>query len=111
MEGARAAHALGRPGFPQPIARLEEVLRDHLDVGEHRHEVRIAGPPRDDVEMDVVGDTRAGDPAEVPAEVEAGRAIRARQDVDGGDGQTVDLERLVVTSARRAIRRGVAARP
>ena len=49
-----------------------------LHVGEHRHEVRVARPARDDVEVDVVGDPGSGDAAEVPAEVEAARAVEPR---------------------------------
>ena len=52
-------------------ARRDQMLRDHLDVGEHRHEVRVAAPARHDVQVPVVGDAGAGDAAEVPAEVEA----------------------------------------
>ena len=48
------------------------------------------------MQVDVVGDARARDAAEVPAEVEPARAVDALEDVDGGDGQAMDLERLVV---------------
>jgi hypothetical protein len=72
------------------------MLRDHLQVGEHRHEVRVSGPARHDVEMDVVGDARPRDATEVPAEVEPFRAVGASENVDGRNGEPVDLERLVV---------------
>ena len=38
-----------RPGRREPRARRCEVLRNHLHVGEHRHEVRVPRPARDDV--------------------------------------------------------------
>ena len=47
------------------------MLGDDLDVGEHRHEVRVPVPARHDVEVAVVDDARAGDAAEIPADVEA----------------------------------------
>src|SRR2546423_2124849 len=35
-----------RPGGGEPPLGLEQMLRQHLDVREHRHEVRVAGPAR-----------------------------------------------------------------
>ena len=49
--------------------------------------------------MDVVGDSRAGDVAEVPAQVEATRPVDAER-LDRGDGETVDLEHLVARQIR-----------
>ena len=62
---------LDRPGGHELPARLQQVLGEHLDVREHRHEIRVPGPARDDVQVDVVDDAGAGDPAEVPARVVA----------------------------------------
>ena len=56
----------------------------------------VAGPARDDVEVDVVGDSRAGDTPEIPAEIEAPGLVDAIQRVHAGGGEAVDLERLVV---------------
>ena len=100
-----------RPRLAQALARLEQVLGDHLHVREHRHEVRVAGPARDDVQMDVVGDPRAGDSAEVPAEVEAVRPVDAGERVDGVAREAVDREGLLVLGAPRTIRRGASAPP
>ena len=47
------------------------MLGDNLDVGQHRHEIRVAAPARHDVEMAVLDDPRAGDATEIPADVEA----------------------------------------
>src|SRR3954471_4683989 len=55
---------LARPGLTKTPRRLEQMLGQDLDVREHGHEVRIAGPARDDVLVHMVGDTGAGDPAE-----------------------------------------------
>ena len=110
LAGPRAAQRLA-PGRAQPVARLEQVLGEDLHVREHGHEVRVARPARDDVQVDVVRDAGAGDAAEVPAEVEAARPVDAAERVDRRDGVAVDLERFVVGRARRARRRGGAARP
>ena len=96
VEGARAARRLARPGRPQEVARLEQVLGNHLHIGEHGHEVRVARPAWDDVLVDVVGDAGACRMAEVPAEVESARAVHAVERVDRGDGEAVDLECLLV---------------
>ena len=63
------------PGCGEPPARFAQVLRKDLHVGEHRHEVRVAGPARHDVQVHVVDETGAGDPAEVPADVVALRRV------------------------------------
>ncbi len=73
--GARAAGSSARPRRGEPPPRLVQVLGHDLHVGEHRHEVRVAGPARDDVLVHVVDDPGARDAAEVPAEVEALRVV------------------------------------
>ncbi len=60
-----------RPGFRELAARLEQMLGNDLDVGQHRHEVRVPVPARHDVDVAVVDDARAGDAADVPADVES----------------------------------------
>ena len=59
-----------RGRFAQPLAGCDQVLGQHLHVGEHRHEVRVARPARDDVLVQVTGDRATGDGAEIPADVE-----------------------------------------
>src|SRR6266545_4438570 len=65
----RPLSPLRRPGFGELAARLHEVFGKHLHVGEHGHEVRVAGPAWNEMEVDVIGHPRTGDAAEVPAEV------------------------------------------
>src|SRR5919108_5745313 len=60
--------------------RLVEALGKDLGVGDHGHEVGVAVPARHDVDVQVVGDTRAGDPAEVQADVEGVRGVHRAQD-------------------------------
>jgi len=47
------------------------VLVHDLDFGQHRHEVRVAVPPRHDVKVNVVWNPGAGGAAGVGADVEA----------------------------------------
>ena len=54
--------------------RLLEQLGQHPRLADHRHEVRVAAPPRNDVPVQVVGDPGAGDPAEVHPDVEPVRS-------------------------------------
>jgi hypothetical protein len=54
------------------------VLVDHLHLPDHRHEVRIAVPTRNDVKVDVVRDAGAGHPADIGADVEALGLERSR---------------------------------
>ena len=88
--------SVGRPGVPQSVAGLEQVLGQHLHVGQDGHEVRVARPARDDVQVHVVGDARSGWTTEVPAQVEAVAAVGAAEGVDACDGQPVELERFLV---------------
>src|SRR6188508_1207881 len=71
------------------------MLGEHLHVGEHGHEVRVSGPARDNMEMDVVRDSRTGDATEVPAQVEATWSVNGAERLDCGDRLAVDLEHLV----------------
>lgn len=84
------------PGLRQLLPRLRQVLRQHLDVRKHRHEVRVAGPPWNDVEMDVVDDARSGDPAEVPAQVVALGGEDLCERGDPARREPMKLECLVV---------------
>src|SRR3954471_4900257 len=94
-----------RPGFRQLAACLEQVLRDDLDVAQHRHEVRVAVPARHDVDVTVVDDACAGDAAQVPADVEPLGREDVPQGLDRLDGEPVRLERLGVLEVveRRAV--------
>ena len=83
------------PGVREPAARLGQVLRQHLHVREHRHEVRVAGPARHDVQVDVVDHAGAGDPAEVPADVVPLRRVELCQRAHAGGGQAVELEHFL----------------
>jgi len=58
------------------------VLVHGLDLGQHRHEIRIAVPARHDVKVDVVGDAGARRAAGVGADVEALWPQRFAQDRD-----------------------------
>src|SRR5437867_314968 len=57
-----------------PVA-LFQALRQHARVAQHRHEVRVPGPPRDDVLMDVVSHACAGDLSEIDPDVVALRLV------------------------------------
>src|SRR2546421_9614429 len=83
---------------------LGEVLRQHLHVGEHRHEVRVAGPAGDDVEVDVVRHAGAGDPAQVPADVVALRRVGLRERSDPGTREPMELRNLLVVERDEVIR-------
>src|SRR5690348_13632963 len=85
-----------RPGVHELPAGGDEMLRNDADVCDHRHEVRVAAPARDDVEMAVVDDAGAGDAAHVPAEVEALGPVGRPQRLEAVRGEPVHLERLVV---------------
>src|SRR5437762_5446485 len=87
----RRGMRLNRPGRGELAARLREVLGEDLHVREDRHEVRIARPARDEVQVDVVDDPRACDAAEIPAEVVALRGERLRERADAGAREPVDL--------------------
>jgi hypothetical protein len=56
-------------------------------VGEDRHEVRVTIPARHDVDVQMFRDARAGDFAQVDADVEAVRLHGLRQGVDATAGE------------------------
>ena len=71
--------ASGRPAGREARSRFQEVLRQHLHVRQHGHEVGVPRPARDDVQVDMVDHAGAGDAAEVPAQVVAVRAVLAKR--------------------------------
>ncbi len=63
-----------REGGGEPLPGLVERLHHHARVGQHRHEVVVAGPARDDVPVQVVDDAGAGDlPRFIPTLSPSGR--------------------------------------
>ena len=72
----------GEPGV-EPRPRLVERLDDDALVGQHRHEVVVAGPARDDVPVEVVGDPRARGAAEVHPDVHPVRRVHRLHHRDG----------------------------
>ena len=76
----------------------------HLHVREHRHEVRVAAPARDDVLVHVVEHPGACDAAEVPADVVPVRREHVPKRRHRGDREPVDLRRLVAVNAVKSPR-------
>ena len=87
---------LASPGFAQPVAGREKVLRQHLHVSEHRHEAGVARPPGHDVKVHMVDDSCACEAAQVPTEVESRRRVRRAQRLDSLQPEPVNLERGVI---------------
>jgi len=56
-------------GFAEPACGGVEMLGDDLDITKDRHEVRVSGPPRHDMNVHVL-DTCSGGGPDVQAEVE-----------------------------------------
>ena len=91
LDPARAARGNGVNDRPLPRVRFRERcnchqqviqrverLHDHLDVGQHRHEVGVAVPARHDVPVQVARQPGPGDPAQVQADVVAVRRASTR---------------------------------
>ena len=107
--GRNARSATGRD---ERRTRLGQVLRHHAHVGEHGHEVVVAGPARDDVQVQVIGDAGARGRAEVEADVVALRAERrCRCAWSESVEQLPHLGPLALRRDRRATRRAGTARP
>src|SRR5256885_17263063 len=62
------------------VGGLSQGFVDDLHVVDHGHEVRVSVPSRNDVNVDMVGDARAGGVAEVRADVEAVRLEHLTKD-------------------------------
>src|SRR5437762_10838061 len=72
------------------------MLREHFYVCEDGHEVRVARPSGDNMEMNVIDDAGSGDSAEVPAEVVALRPVALGEGGEPALREPVDLQRLLV---------------
>src|SRR5690606_20307346 len=90
----RTIGALLSPGWPRRgelLAGVAQQLRQRLGARDDRQEVRVAVPPRHDVQVRVAGDAGARALAGVHAGVEAGRPLGGPQHLDAGRDQ---LDRL-----------------
>src|SRR5690606_20719303 len=90
VEDARSAG----PGAREQPPGLAEQLREHLRASHHGHEVGVASPPRHHVLVQVGGDARAGDLAEVHADVEALGAAGLAQRAQRPLGELAQLDDL-----------------
>ena len=72
------------------------MLGEDFHVGEDGHEVGVAGPAWNDVQVDVIRHTRSGNSPQVPAEVEALWAVGLGQGSETLTGEPVELEDFVV---------------
>ena len=116
VEVERHGLALGDEGAPprdgrtpaEPAGGLEQILGQHADVADHRHEVGVAVPARHQVHVQVIGDAGAGRTAEVEPDVHALRLVGLGERGLGQPRRPGDVDQLVVV--QRAERRDVAAR-
>ena len=68
----------------QAAAGLREVLRNHLHVGEHGHEIGVALPAGNNVQMQMIGHARSGAFTEVQSHIKTlGLCHRAQQVLPG----------------------------
>jgi len=73
-----------------PLA--DEIVGNDLDIGEHRHEVRIPVPPRHGMDMKMVGHTRTGATAEIRTDV---ASVRTHHMIDDTQRCLNDPDELV----------------
>lgn len=73
------------------------VLGNGPDFSTHRHEIVIILPPRHDVKVEMVGDSGAGDCAEIETDVESlGLEMAAENRAAGGEqGHEMPVFRIV----------------
>src|SRR5882672_9571763 len=65
--------------FKQFVVQGAQTIREHARAADDRHEVRVAGPARHDVDVQVIGHTGAGALAEIQTDVESLRLYRGTQ--------------------------------
>ena len=88
--------------FSDAAAGFVEIFRQNAGFGEGGHEVGIAGPARQGVEMKVSGDTGTGGLAQVHAEIDAVRAIELGEDAFHALGKIGHLVRRGRGQGRKA---------
>src|SRR3954463_5785175 len=93
--GARCRSALG-PGGGQGSPGAAEQGRQRLRLGDDREEVGVSPPPRHDVLVEVVRDTRPRDPPLVQPDVEAVAPGVGAEHPHRGLGERRDLRGLLV---------------
>src|SRR5579862_187177 len=63
----------------QPLRGIGDRLGQHARFANHGNEARVAGPPRDEMDVHVIDYARAGGTAEVDADVDTLGLVRLRQ--------------------------------
>src|SRR5512133_215388 len=80
---SRFNHSIGRSHlrlrFDQFVVQGTQTIREHARAANDRHEVRVAGPARDDVDVQVIGNTCSRALAEIQTDVESLRLYRGAQ--------------------------------
>ncbi|MPN09656.1 hypothetical protein SDC9_156947 [bioreactor metagenome] len=110
------AEQLG-PAVGEQLTSVGEELRQGLGAPDDRQKVRIALPARNDVLMQVRGDTRPGDLPLVHAQIESGRSRDVQDHPDGLLGELghlhgflrveIDIGRDVPVGAHQQVARVV----
>jgi hypothetical protein len=70
LEGRPSNAGLCPERLPQPLPSHGQVLREHARFCDYRHEVGIAGPAWQGVEVQVLSDSGAGCLAKIQAHIE-----------------------------------------
>ena len=78
----------------EAFIKFFQCLRQHAGPRQHGHEVVVAFPARDDVEVEVVGDAGAGARTEVQADVEALCADGGSEEALGEGGEFPEFQAL-----------------
>lgn len=96
------------PLLPQAFVGAIQALRDNSCMGRCRHEVRVAGPARHDVDMDMISDAGTGRRANIDAYVEGLSAVGAPQNFKALAGQLhqFSLDRIGEVDQRRNMQEG-----
>lgn len=84
---------------------LIQTFRENAGVADDRHEIRVAGPSRNDVDVQMVGNSGPGRGAEVHAHVESMRTIHGREGFHPGLNQRHHIGHFIREDARQV--RGV----
>lgn len=53
----------------EPLPLADEIVGNDLDIGEHRHEVRIPVPPRHGMDVEMIGHAGTGTTSEIRPDV------------------------------------------
>src|SRR6266498_3705880 len=87
----------------QTDVTVEQMLRHHAGLRDHRHEISVTLPARHDMPVKMIFDACAGAFAEIHAQIDAGRVDRLAHDLNRVAQRFVEIDKFLARQVGESI--------